>query len=261
MLANPALVLAACPSPSSARPTSTSRRTITVISDAPPRCLSGLVSAGMLLNVLPTSRAVAVASPQNGTVLVIDGRAKNALGIVRRARVAAGSLPILFLAPSVADVIAAVAAGANDFALLSSSPAVVTVRCQMLANGCVRPVSRLRNLGSLQLDRRARTLSNGTRTVTLSPIELKLLERLLLDAGTPVSRNELRRSIWHREEIATHPTNIAVVYVSYLRKKLASFGGVCTIRTITNEGYLLEFAPAQPPRRVATSLGTRRAAI
>jgi DNA-binding response OmpR family regulator len=248
------------PASASLSTSSPARQTITVISDAPPKCLSALASDGIRLIVHPAGDAVPLGSAHDGNVLVIDGRALHAIGMIRTARLAVGSLPILFLAPSLDTVVAAVAAGANDYALLTSSAADVALRCQLLANGSVRPVSRLRKIGNLRLDRRARTLSNGTRTVTLSPIELKLLERLLLHAGRPVSRNELRRSIWHQDEIAKHPTNIAEVYVSYLRKKLAAIGGACTIRTIVYEGYALELESPPVHRRTSAPHTTRRAA-
>jgi DNA-binding response OmpR family regulator len=94
--------------------------------------------------------------------------------------------------------------------------------------------------------------------VSLSPIELKLLERLLLQPGKPVSRAELQRSIWAQGEVDEQPTNIAVVYVSYVRAKLAKLGGGCSIRTITNVGYVLDLHPAVLSSRRAARRGTRR---
>ena len=35
------------------------------------------------------------------------------------------------------------------------------------------------------------------------------------------------------------------VYVSYLRAKLARLGAACSIRTITNVGYVLDVAPPE----------------
>lgn len=66
--------------------------------------------------------------------------------------------------------------------------------------------------------------------------------------------------MWSADEIAEHPTNIAVVYISYLRRKLSKLGTVCAIRTIPSAGCVLdvEAASAEPTTRPA--LGTRRRA-
>jgi DNA-binding response OmpR family regulator len=158
-------------------------------------------------------------------------------------------MPILFLASSLNDVAAGVSAGANDFVLDSASAAELALRLRLLANGTVRATPSSREVGALRLDRETRRLSHGTDVVGLSPIELKVLERLLLQPGAPVSRAELQRCIWPQDEVDQPPTNIAVVYVSYLRGKLARLGEECSIRTITNVGYVLDFGMAAPSHR------------
>lgn len=225
------------------RPTARPRRAI-VVSDSLPACLAELASTGRTLEVHHPEADADIELPRDGNIIIVDGRVHNAIGVVRSARLGAASLPIFFLAQSLDDVAAAVAAGANDFALESAPAAEIMLRCRLLANGWVRPVSRTRNVAGLRLDRRARTLSDGAHTASLSPIELKMLERLLLNPGQPVSKSELRRSIWHHDELAAHPTNIAVVYVSYLRKKLAPFPSRCRIRTVTHAGYALDLLHA-----------------
>jgi DNA-binding response OmpR family regulator len=183
--------------------------------------------------------------------VILDGRISGATQLLQDLRALYSALPILFVAPSADDVIAACYAGANDFVLAPSSGAEVMLRLRLISAAAVRPLPQVTTIGPFRLDRESRTLSSASRSVTLSPVELKMFDRLLLEAGRPVSRSNLERSIWRQSELAEHPTNIAVVYVSYLRRKLARLGDACWITTITNVGYSLDFAGSTdrvPPR-------------
>jgi DNA-binding response OmpR family regulator len=187
-------------------------------------------------------------------VLVVESTIPAVADVIAHARSLFPSLPILFLTQQLDDVAAAVAAGANDFATSTATASELGIRIQLLASAVARPLPQLRPIGPLSLDREARLLSHRSKSVGLSPIEAKMFERLLLEVGRPVSRAELERSIWGQIDVAERLTNVAVVYVSYLRKKLARLGDVCTIRTITNVGYALEIRepegkPARPRTR------------
>jgi DNA-binding response OmpR family regulator len=177
-------------------------------------------------------------------VLVVDGATPNCADFIAFMRSSLARLPILFVAEHLGDVAAAMAAGASDFATPAATPAELGIRIQLLASGVVRPLPQIRPIGSLTLDREARLLANGSKSVGFSPIECKMFERLLLEVGRPVSRAELERSVWGQGDMTERATNVAVVYVSYLRRKLAVLGDACVIRTITNVGYALELRDA-----------------
>ena len=172
-------------------------------------------------------------------VVVIDGRIPACADLVKDIRSTNRSLPILFVAACLGDVAPASSAGANDFALSDASAAELSMRIQILSSAAVRPLPRVRRIGKLRLDRETRRLVNGSRFVQLSPIELKVFERLLFQVGRPVSRADLERSIW-RQSGVENATNVAVVYISYLRRKLARVGEGCRITTLTGVGYSLE---------------------
>lgn len=178
-------------------------------------------------------------------VLVVDSAIPSAADLIAEVRSSLPSIPILFLTEQLDDVAAAVAAGANDFATAAATSTELRVRIQLLASAVARPLPQLRPIGPLSLDREARLLSYRSKSVGLSPIEAQMFERLVLELGRPVSRAELERSIWGPLDLAGRGTNVAVVYVSYLRKKLARLGDACSIRTITNVGYALEIREPQ----------------
>jgi two-component system response regulator MprA len=81
-------------------------------------------------------------------------------------------------------------------------------------------------------------LSRGDRQVQLTIRQCELLEYLIRNRGRDVGRDDLARDVW-REPIAGL-TNVIEVYVSYLRKKLATLEDPTVIRTIRGVGYRLE---------------------
>jgi len=177
-------------------------------------------------------------------VIVIDSAIPGVIDLIAQVRSSLPSIPILFLSEQLSDVAAAMAAGANDFVAATATPVELAVRVKLLVSAVARPLPQLRPFGPVSLDRAARLLWHRSKSVGLSPIETKMFERLASDVGQPVSRAELERSIWGPLD-AERGTNVAVVYISYLRKKLARLGDVCSIRTITNVGYTLEIREPQ----------------
>lgn len=210
--------------------------------------LSGLTSAApraISLQRVSVTNGVDHVVRAHPDATIVDGRLTSAIRIVQSLRTEAPTVPILFVADQWSAVTRAICAGATDFVMAAAPCAETVLRLQCLATAAGRPLATTRVIGRLHLDRDARSLAAGHRSILLTPIELKMFERLLLEPGQPVSRADLERSVWRQEEVDDHPTNIAVVYVSYLRRKLAKLGGSCTIRTITNEGYALELAPVR----------------
>jgi two-component system OmpR family response regulator len=210
------------------------------------RPLRNLAILGVEVHVAQPSDLRRDISRIRAEVLVVESAVPDVANFIAQVRSSLPSIPILFLTEELSDVAAAVAAGANDFATTAATPTELGIRIQLLASAVARPLPQLRPIGPLSLDREARLLSHGSKSVGLSPIEVKMFERLLLEVSRPVSRAELERSIWGQLDVTERPTNVAVVYVSYLRKKLAQLGDVCWIRTITNVGYALEFRQPSP---------------
>ena len=79
--------------------------------------------------------------------------------------------------------------------------------------------------------------SSGLR---LSDREYLLFELLASQIGTVVTRREILKRIWGRGADAEERSNIADVYVRYLRVKLAKVAPSLTIRTVRHAGYVLE---------------------
>jgi two-component system OmpR family response regulator len=89
----------------------------------------------------------------------------------------------------------------------------------------------------LIMDRLARQVRRGDREVELLPLEYRLLEVLLLNAGQPVTRMMLLEQVWgfHFDP----RTNIVETHISRMRAKLDKAGGAPPIRTIRGAGYVI----------------------
>lgn len=185
-------------------------------------------------------------------LVVADDDTEAPVELIGEARSSSASLPILFLTGEVTRAPRALAAGATDFVLTSASQQEFAIRLRQVLDAAAREPLLERQIGEARLARDTRTLSAHGRSVQLSPIEMQLLECLASQAGKVVSRAELERSIWGFPAARRQTSNVAVVYVSYLRAKLAKLGSVCRISTFPKQGYMLELeepAPVRPSRR------------
>ncbi|WP_460887518.1 response regulator transcription factor [Promicromonospora xylanilytica] len=96
-------------------------------------------------------------------------------------------------------------------------------------------------IGSLAIDREARTVRYDDADVPLSPREFALLEVLATRAGTVRTKQELLNEVWGDEWAATR--NVVEVYVGYLRRKLSAAGAEGLVRTVRGQGYRLGDPP------------------
>lgn len=118
------------------------------------------------------------------------------------------------------------------------------------SNAQASPVLRC---GSLVLDRMERAVECEGRQVALTVKEFALLEYLLRNQGSCVSRSVLLEEVWRSSPEAG--TNVVDVYVNYLRRKLAEgksfipgetalMGGEW-IETVRGRGYRLRDAAGE----------------
>jgi two-component system phosphate regulon response regulator PhoB len=112
--------------------------------------------------------------------------------------------------------------------------------------GALRTVGSWRNGGAagkvmryadIEMDPTTYRVRRGGREIHLSPIEFKLLYRLLLHPEQVVTREELHIAAW-RDNTHVGPRTVDV-HVGRLRKVLMSAGGKCLIRTVRSVGYAL----------------------
>jgi len=92
-------------------------------------------------------------------------------------------------------------------------------------------------VGNLVLDPATRRVRRGEREIELTAKEFVLLNYLMANAGTVVSRSRILSNVW--EHNSDTYTNIVDVYVRYLRRKVDENGETQLIRTVRGVGYMM----------------------
>lgn len=96
------------------------------------------------------------------------------------------------------------------------------------------------NKDKLTVNREKRTVMCLGRTVKLTVKEFKLLEALLAENGSCVTREKLLSAVWSASA-SPEESNKTDVYISYLRKKLSSILGEGVLSSVRKKGYILSF--------------------
>jgi two-component system OmpR family response regulator len=207
----------------------------------------GLSANGWRVDCAAAGREGLALAAQGGfDVLIVDRMLPelDGLSLVTELRAKGLDTPALFLTAlgSIADRVAGLDAGGDDYLVKPFAFAELNARLNALARRPGRqrdPVTL--SLGHLQLDRLARTLRRGGREIELLPLEFKLLEFLMLNAGQVVTRKMLLEKVWGFQ--FDPQTNIVETHLSRLRGKIQAPGEASLIVTIRGAGYVIG-APA-----------------
>jgi DNA-binding response OmpR family regulator len=93
-------------------------------------------------------------------------------------------------------------------------------------------------LGDLCLNRLTRRVTRGGQELDLTPMEMRLLEHLMLRAGHIVTRGELHDKVW---DMHFDPSsNLVDAHVARLRKKLNLAKAGVTLTTRRGMGFVLD---------------------
>jgi DNA-binding response OmpR family regulator len=175
-------------------------------------------------------------------IVVVDDRAEHDAGQeMRRLRRRQPSLHIVYV--NVSDEkrsISLLHFGADD-AIGTSSPTLIA-RLQS-ATRRARTVNAGNRIavGDIVFDREARRVWCAGREVALTPHEYGIVDCLFWHAPKPVGVDTLADFVWG-DQASSNKRTLVQVYVSYVRKKLATSAKVA-IRFARGAGY--EFAPVE----------------
>ncbi len=155
------------------------------------------------------------------------------LAVCRRLRERGVAAPVLMLTArdAVADRVAGLAAGADDYLVKPFAPEELTARIRALIRRASRVAERLA-VGDLSLDVAARTARRGEVVLELTERETALLELLLRRPRQVVTREQALREIWGGGAVP----NVVDRYVGRLRSKL---GEPPLIHTVRGVGFML----------------------
>lgn len=181
------------------------------------------------------ARRAAMSGRYDLMVLDIGLPGENGFTVISRLRAASSAIPVIILTArdTVADTVTGLEGGADDYMTKPFSFEELLARVRLRLRLRETDSSVLRRAG-IALETRTRQACVDGRIIQLSAREAALLEHLMRNAGSVLSREDLLSDVWGYE--ASEGSNIVDVYVRYLRRKL----GASRIATVRGQGYRLE---------------------
>jgi two-component system response regulator MprA len=173
-------------------------------------------------------------SAPDAIVLDVAMPGMDGLAVARRLRAKGLATPILLLTArdGVADRVAGLDAGADDYLVKPFAPEELAARLRaLLRRG--RPPGTMLAYGDVRLDVESRAASRGDRDLGLTAREADLLELLLRNQRSVVTRETALEAVW-ADVGAT--ANVVDRYVAYLRRKL---GDPPVIETVRGVGFVI----------------------
>ncbi len=163
---------------------------------------------------------------------------RDGFALCRRLRTRGIDTPIVLLTGrnNVTDRVHGLNAGADDYIAKPFAFEELLARLRAVTRrGRSHHLDTVLSYGPISLDQQTRRTTVDGEPVVLSNTEFRLLEYLLMHAGTPVSREALGLHVWDGEDETR--SNVIDVYISYLRKRLGNAGSL--IRTVRGTGYTI----------------------
>ncbi len=163
------------------------------------------------------------------------------LEVTKRIRELGFNLPILILSgeSGLISKVDLLDSGANDYVTKPFSLAELRARIRVLLRTPGPPTNSTLKIGELVLDPRTRSVEVGSRQVELRKKEFALLECLMLNAGTALSRRYLQQYVWGGQKALKN--NSIDVHIKTLRDKIED-GEAGIIKTVHGLGYMYDTA-------------------
>jgi DNA-binding response OmpR family regulator len=206
------------------------------------------VGAGLRLEgfeVVPASggrAALAAVEQIDPAVMLLDIAMPDldGLEVLRRLRADGHDLPVCVLSArdEIGDRVAGLEAGADDYVVKPFALEEVVARLQALLRR--RPPQGdddVMAVGDLELDRPGHRALRGGRDLELTRRELELLGVFMRHPGQVIARERLHEEVWGYD--FDPKTNVADVFVGYLRRKLEAGGEPRVLHTVRGVGFVL----------------------
>ncbi|HRD65197.1 MAG TPA: response regulator transcription factor [Candidatus Competibacter sp.] len=157
--------------------------------------------------------------------------------VIRRWRTAGRRFPILILTARGRwqDKVEGLEAGADDYLVKPFYMEELLARLRALIRRTGGWTQAVLRCGPISLDTGAQQVALVGQPVELTAYEYKLLEYLMLHAGTVISKTELTEHLYQEDE--DRDSNVLEVLVGRLRRKLDSDRTLNPIETLRGRGY------------------------
>ncbi len=163
------------------------------------------------------------------------------LQIVKSLRESGSDAPVLMVSAlsDVDDRVTGLRAGGDDYLTKPFAPSELVARLEVLLRRHRRSatVEVSLQVADLELDLVKHEARRGGRRIELLPMEFKLLEFMMRNAGQALSRRMIFEAVW--EYYFDPGTNLIDVHVGKLRRKIDFAGAAPLFRTERGLGYML----------------------
>ncbi|MDQ1494169.1 MAG: hypothetical protein QOG69_652 [Actinomycetota bacterium] len=175
----------------------------------------------------------------------------NGYDVCRQLRAAGVTTPVLMLTAKDGefDEADALDLGADDYMSKPFSYVVLVARLRALLRRGTREAGPQLMAGDLRLDPAARRCWRGAIEIDLTAREFGLMEFLLRNKETVVTRSQILDHVWDAN--FDGDSNVVEVYIGYLRRKIDDPFHVASIQTIRGAGYRLRDRQITRSRRAA----------
>lgn len=175
-------------------------------------------------------------------VLIVDRMLpkRDGLSLVSDLRAQGNRVPILILSAlgQVDDRVTGLRAGGDDYLPKPYAFSELLARVEVLARRSVpQEAETVYRVADLELDRLARKVHRGGEPIILQPREFRLLEYLMKNAGTVVTRTMLLEKVWDYH--FDPQTNVIDVHMSRLRAKIDKGFSRPLLHTVRGSGYVM----------------------
>lgn len=127
--------------------------------------------------------------------------------------------------------------GANDYLVKPFSFEEFSARIRALTRTTFGVVSNVLEVEDLTLDVATQMVQRAGEEIELTAKEFTLLQYLMVNKGTVLSRDRIENHIWNFDYEGG--TNVVDVYISYLRKKIDDGFDQKLIQTVRGRGYVI----------------------
>lgn len=176
----------------------------------------------------------------DGVLLDIMMPKVDGITVLKTIRAAGNTVPVLLLTAKseIDDRVEGLDSGADDYLTKPFAMKELLARIRVMTRRkSVSPDSVL-SFGDLRLDRASFVMSAEGKSLRLANKEFQMMEMLMLNRGQMISAEQFMEKIWGFD--TDTELNTVWVYLSNLRKKLATLDAHVQIRAARNLGYYLE---------------------
>jgi DNA-binding response OmpR family regulator len=162
------------------------------------------------------------------------------LEVLARLRAAGDDVPVCVLSArdEVDDRVRGLQAGADDYVVKPFAIEEVTARLHALLRRRPALPDAALSAGDVDIDPRSHAAQRGGRDLGLTRREFDLLHLFMRHPGEVIDRAHLHEEVWG---YTFDPgTNVADVFVGYLRRKLESGGEPRVLQTVRGVGFILQ---------------------